>query len=222
MSRILIKIKNHKKKLCLILVLIIILVCGIVMTNYYLAGFALIATLGLMINFLTVKKMQSGASVFYAGSKIRNIDTLIIGEPCSLDELASDKDIVLQITAPGRSPGASYEILRHTFGILDEGCGEVVLVVKKGNAETGFSLFDIPYLQLSPISVKRLGLEGLQKKSKLPLVFAPIRTMQMLLSVGKNKKPRETVVPQEMLKFCQERNITIRCMAVDWNRSEEG
>lgn len=215
MSRILMKIRNHKKKICLLLTLMVVFFYGVFKGNYYLSGVALIIILGLLTNFLAVKKMRSGVNVFCAGSKIRNIDSLIIGELCSLEGVVSTQENFFQIAAPERTLGSSYEILRHTFGILNEVCGEAVLVTKKGNVGSDFSIFDIPYFQLSPISVRRLRVEGLQKKSKLPLIFAPIRTIQILLSVGKNRKPRETDVPQEMYEFCRERNIRIRCLVVD-------
>lgn len=208
MSRILKKIKNYKKKIAVLVALAILFGISVFTGEHIFAIFLLMLLVGIAVNTITVRKMSKQAEVFGAGSKVRNLDVLIIGELCDIDSIGISSERYLKLVAPDRSLTASYEILRHVCGILKENNSQVILVVKKGN-EKGYSIFDIPFLGLSPVSIRRLGLQRLQKKSRFPLLFAPLCTCRFLLSFGNHRHCEDSDAPKEMLEFCRERNITL-------------
>ena len=107
---------------------------------------------------------------------------------------------------------SSYEILRHTFSILKEESPSAIIAVQKKNLDGGYSAFDIPVFERSPISVKRLGVEDLQKKSKYLLLFYPIRSIQLLIGAKKDYPEEMEELPLEMQEFCEERGITLHIM----------
>lgn len=116
------------------------------------------------------------------------------------------------MTAPGRTLKSSFEILKHTFSILKEESPTVIITVQRKYIEGGYSGFDIPVFQLSPISVKRLGVEALELKARLPFLFYPWKSFQLLLN--RKRLFLETLenVPEDILLFCEERGITLRIM----------
>ena len=114
------------------------------------------------------------------------------------------------LTSPGRSLTSSYEILRHTFSILKENSPFAVIVVQKKNLQSGYTAFDIPIFNLSPTSIKRLGLEDMKKRSGWLFFYYPVKSLQLLFD-RKSRYPEEMRdIPQEIEMFCEERGINLR------------
>ena len=171
--------------------------------------------LGIFItNLLVIKKMRFPAGFFNAKCKVRNVDYLIIGDLCNPHLFIPEKASYIQISAPGRSLPASFEILRHTTGILKEN-GTAVIVDcgnrnKKGSV---FSVFDIPILSLSPVSIKYLQLEKVKRKSYFPILFAPIGSIRLLLNLAGGNLLEVFATDakfEEMARFCGERDIRLK------------
>ena len=118
------------------------------------------------------------------------------------------------LTAPGRSLTSSYEILRHTFSILKEPGASVVIAVRPANLEGAYTSFDMPVFRRSPTSVKRLGLEGLARQERWPLLFHPLKSLRLLF--GPRPQAGEVLAqpPAEMLAFCEERGLALTVVLV--------
>lgn len=214
LKKIALYIKSHKKRAVFTgaFLLMILGVTGALNHNSWLAGICAVIFLWGVINTAAWKKGRKGIEYFSPSCKTRNIDCLVIGDMCRPDEIVSEGKSYLCISAPGRSLKSSFEILRHTFSILREDAGETIITVRKENIEKGFHLFDMAFLGMSPISVKRLHLEGLKKKEILPLLFAPAASIQILLGCNRRFSSEMDFVPAEMERFCKERNICLRIL----------
>lgn len=209
--------KRYKKKAAFAgaVILIVISIAEILIDHYFLAALCFAALIFGAVNIAVWMKSRDGIQYFSPSSKVRNIDCLLIGDMCCPDDIIPENKSYIYISAPGRSLKSSFEILRHTFSILKEDGGEAVIAIQKGNMEKDISLFDIPFFELSPVSIKRLHLEGLKRKKVLPLLFAPVKSLQILLG-KKYKSIREIrLVPPEIEDFCKERNISLRIIHLE-------
>lgn len=194
------------------------------------------ALLILLLNFFTLQKIQASLAVFDASSKVRNLDYLIIGDLCADKVFIPEGKRAVRLAAPGRSLGASYEILRHTFGILKETGGTAVLAVCGEKMEScEYTVFDLPVFCLSPTSVSRLHLEKMKRQAAYPFLVKPVSSLRLLTSFGSGKSfhrlPKglgtgsaerlsyreeqgETPAPvscleAEIKQFCEERGIRL-------------
>ena len=190
----------------------------------------------LLLNFLTLQRMQDSLSVFDASSKVRNLDYLIIGDLCADKVSIPDGKRAVRLAAPGRSLGASYEILRHTFGILKETGGTAVLAIRREKMEScEYTVFDLPVFCLSSTSVSRLHLEKMKRQAAYPFLVKPVSSLRLLTSFGRGKSfhrlskrlgagsaegfsykeaQGETLAPvscleTEIKQFCEERGIRL-------------
>ena len=171
--------------------------------------FAALVLLGAIINVAVLKKMYEQKMPFEPTSKIRNIDYLVIGDMCRTEHIVPAGKTCLQIMAPSRSLYASYEFMRHTFSILqNSGGGILVLAVRDKYAEKqNFSLFDIPFLH--PVTIRRLGLARLARQTRLPLLFAPVRSLRFLLNLRRRTYIHGPCPDRAISEFCKERNIEL-------------
>lgn len=198
---------KSRKKMCALVALMLLVLCCICGRCY--AGAALVL-LGASINVAVLKKMYKQKMPFEPTSKIRNIDYLVIGDMCRTEHIVPAGKTCLQIMAPSRSLYASYEIMRHTFSILRdfEGGGILVLAVRDKYAEKhNFSLFDIPFLH--PVTIRKLGLARLARQTRLPLLFAPVRSLRFLLNLRRRTYIHGPCPDRAISEFCKERNIEL-------------
>ena len=214
MSRILNKIckevAENKKKSIFAMAIAVLMVISFFVQFYILSVLMAAGLVCVFLNEAVVRRNRKQRQPFWSRSGIRNIDMLIIGEPCVITEYVRGGYSYVALTAPGRTLSSSYEILRHTFSILTENSPTVVITVKKKNIEGGFSGFDIPIFKLSPITVKKLKLESLERKERFLLIFYPIRSIEKLLNIKKKFSEPMINIPQEILDFCEERNLNLK------------
>lgn len=187
------KLFGHKKCLTIInaLILVFMSVVLLMQGRIILAMICLLMLIIVLLNIIVLRKMQQPVKPFGPKSRIRNVDYLVIGDICEPNSVMLNKNTekisYVQLSAPGRTLLSSYEILRHTFGILKESGGTAILVVKHKNIEKKkYSVFDIPIFELSPITVKRLGLEYLKRRRCFPLIYSPLKSIHLICSYGIN------------------------------------
>lgn len=202
MSGVLKKIGKRKLVFAAMLVLGALCICA----RLYVVGVLLPA--GALVNEAALRRISRQRELFIAGSRVRNVDYLLIGDMCRATDIVPAGKTYVQLAAPGRSLAASYEILRHTHSILKEDGGCVVLTPAGG--KSGYSVYDVPFFHT--VTVSRLGLSTLRKMQRLPALFAPWRTARFLLGVA-GRGWRESECPKrEITDFCAERSIVLKYM----------
>ncbi len=211
MSRILKLFK--KKKVLLEGIIGIAYLISLAYDLYKGSFFYSIIVLGILIlsllNLYVSKKIYYQAQPFSSRCTVRNVQYLLIGDLCQPDNFIPTGSTYIQIAAPGRSLKACYEILRHTFSILDEGNAHVIFVIRKKYFSKKYTLFDYPLFLLSPISVKRLGLTKDIWKLNIPIFAAPIKSLEYLINLKGHYKYPLLSLPSEITAFCKERNISL-------------
>lgn len=203
------KIQRNKKKICAFIVVACLLLVSFLVNVYLGIAYTICACI-LILNEVVYRKNRRQVRVFSPASKTRNVDYLVIGDMCDADKVVLKGKTYVQLSAPNRTLKSAYEIARHTFSILDEREANLVFVVKKQNLNGGYSHFDYPIFQLSPISMKRLGLEKAQKVQRLNYLLHPIQSIQFMLNIKITSINEINEIPQELAMFCKERNIRIR------------
>lgn len=160
----------------------------------------------LKINFSIVDKMNRSVAIFTAGSKVRNIDYLVIGDMVDVADLKEQGKTIVELCAPERTLTASYEILRHTYSIMAEN-GKLIIACKDKNInKPGYSMYDIWYFH--NVTIKRLHLESYKKKLLMPIVFEPICTVRLFLNKRKTFQISECNM-KALNSFCDERHIEL-------------
>ena len=160
-----------------------------------------------MLNRLALKNLNCQKDPFKIGGNVRNVDYLIIGDMINPATVVPANKTYVQIKAPSRSLLASFEILRHTSSILDEDNGNVVICTAKKNRGKGtYSIFDTPFFYY--LTIKKKGLETLNKLARFPVLIKPFSTIQLVLDL--NKKWKEAACPNnEIVVFCSKRNFNL-------------
>lgn len=199
----------RRKKLTLLLALVII---ALVLRFEVVAPIVLVAVLCAVANVVVVRKTREQSQPFSHKSTIRNVDYLVIGDLCNPCELVPEGSNYVAVCSPGRSLASSYEILRHTYSILNEDTPNVIIIVRRKHLQDGYTAFDLSIFSMSPISVKRLGVEALCKKEKLLLLYYPTRTIQLLLGCKRQYTIALQEIPQEIQDYCQERLINLQIL----------
>lgn len=171
----------------------------------------------LICNDMIKKKQNKQRIAFGIYSDIRNVDCLVIGDIVNLTNIIPIGRSFIQITAVGRSLEASYEILKHTSSILRENGGEVYLVTDENIQREKFSVFDIQWLH--PITILKYNLFHLERKTRFPLFFAPVKSLRFLLNIYKSGQILESQLPDdnlftEIAGFCQARDFKLHIVTV--------
>lgn len=205
MSRVIKKLLSHKKKYIALCVFIVLLV------SFWILGFyipAVLLAVAAVINELTFRKMNRQKVLFGTYGSIRNIDCLVIGDvsPTAATNIVNTDSFVC-INSPNCTLVGIYELLRHTFSILKENGGKVILVVKEKNiAKKGYSIFEIAFFH--DVTIHRLGLENKRKMSRFPFLFSPVKSLIFLagrLPVRYNEEHNDA----EIEEFCSERGVEL-------------
>ena len=138
----------------------------------------------------------------------RNFDYLIIGDLNNEEIKVPNNLKYLKFEAPDRTLFASYIILRNRFSWLrEDGRGTCIIVVKKKNNNLNrISPFDIPFLH--PIEIKKYQLYRQQKKLRYPILYLD-KSLRFLFGSRKDKAIRVACPNEEIVRFCNERNINL-------------
>ena len=161
------------------------------------------------LNWKVRRKNEAIRSIFsLTPSSPRNFDYLVIGDSCNTEDLVPKNSRSICFLAPARTTEASFLIFKHVFSLLKENGGHVVFVVKRKNIfSKGITLFDVPFLH--PVTIQRLALRSLLKKSRFPLIFSPLLSVKFLLGARQKRKLcREAFPLTEIEAFCKERKIS--------------
>lgn len=197
----------RRKKLTLLIALIIV---ALVLRFTIVAPIVFLVALCAIANAAVVRKSRKQSEPFSHKSLIRNVDYLVIGDLCNPSALVPQGCSYVAVTSPGRSLTSSYEILRHTYSILKEDSPNVIITVQRKHLQGGYSAFDLPIFRMSPISIKRLGVEALCQKERLPLLYSPVKSRQLLLNRKRQYSAILQDVPQEIRDYCKERAINLQ------------
>ncbi len=210
MSGIVNKVIKRKTDVAVIFMLMV-LTAFFLFFRMYLA--VLVILVFAALNEITVGKMNKQKIPFGTYSKIRNVDCLVIGDinPNSMHSLSESSNIV-SIFLPGCTLAGAFEVLRHTFSILKECGGTVILAVRKKNiGKAGYSPFDISFFHR--ITINRLGIKNAKLMRRFPVLFAPLKSMMFLGKIGKSRSMKD-YFDKEVLDFCSKRGIEMRILEV--------
>ena len=210
MSRIINRVKKHKKA-AVVLSLMLVIIAILLVFRMYIPAIIIIAFA--VVDELTVRKMNKQKAPFGTYSKIRNADCLVIGDiPQKSAQALPVSGTAISIYLPGCTLAGAYEVLRHTFSILKEDGGLVMLVVRKNNIDkAGYSPFEISFFHL--ITINRLELNNSKYMLRLPVLFAPIKSLMFLFGI-KRGNPAGEYCNEEIENFCKERGIEVKILEV--------
>lgn len=205
MSRIL-SIGNRKRRALAVMGIVAILLAFTSLWPLSLLYVALVICL--YVNRMVLHKTNK-TSDLSAKRDIQTYDCLVIGDRCRRDmpeRYGIPINNTFFLTVPGRSLEASFNILSHTFSLLN-GQRRTCIIVHSGKDKTSYSVFDTPYISL--VSRKELELEKLHARSSYPFFFDPIRSIRVLLSVIPQKY-EESDCPDERIKqLCNDKGIRL-------------
>ena len=197
------------KKNFVMSVLVLIFVVSPFTPFWYLSLISLIGLCVLFLNHVILKKTNK-SRFFSSKREIKKYNSLVIGDVCSENILKSylpKAGNSIEIMMYGRSLEASFQILLHTFSILED--GSVCVIIHDGkNKRCEYNLFDIPYFNL--ITLKELGLEKLIRKSNMPLFFEPIKSIRFLLGITYSHYKLADCPDERIVKFCENKNIRLK------------
>lgn len=159
------------------------------------------------LNRKAVISLQVQKEPFKNGGSVRNIKYLMIGDMIDPSSVVPPNCSYVQIKAPGRGKKASFEILKHTFSILDEDDGIVIITAKK-NAVDSFTVFDYPFFH--ELTFNRYHIECPHLFLRFPLLKYPLATIQLALNHYQNGWKETVCSDSELNKFCRQRNIKLR------------
>lgn len=204
MSRFINKIKKHKK--AFVIAVFVFISAGFVLFKLYLISFLVL--LIAVLNYTVVRKMDGQNEAFSPRGRIRNIDTLIIGDVSNdAKKKLLGKDTGICINSPCCSLTAAYELLRHSFSILKENNGKAIIVVKKMRMKKSYNLFDVRFFHA--VTISRLNLKKFVYKCYFPMIFEPFLSIRFLLGIGCKELVETKEIPKELYEFCVERNINL-------------
>lgn len=139
---------------------------------------------------------------------IKKYTTMVIGDCCSESSYlpyCGAKDEVITIMSPHRSLKASYQILLHTFSILNEG-STCIVVCKKDALDKDINIFDVPYLNI--ITQKELSAESLRSKLAYPIIYSPIMALKKLINL-KSAYHKDTCPDKDIVDFCKSHGLKL-------------
>lgn len=211
MSRIIKKIIKFLMLNINIVLILSILVAIVFLLNQNIYGFGIMWVTVIIIIYLKVcidifRKLNKSVHIFAAGSKIRNVDYLVIGDMVDTSDLYSNGKTVVELCVPNRNLMASYELLRHTYSILKEN-GTVIIACQDRNiSKQKYTFYDIAYFH--PVTLKRLGLVSNSYKKILSLLFKPGLVIQLWLN-RRMKYEKKICENEAIIKFCESRGLEL-------------
>lgn len=189
-------------------ILVLIFIISPFTSFWYFSIVSLIGLCVLYLNYVILRKINR-SSLFSAKREIKKYNSLVIGDVCSKDILKSylpESGNSIEIMMYGRSLEASFQILLHTFSILED--GSVCVIVHDGKKREKYNLFDISYFSF--VTLKELGLERLICKSNMPLFFEPIKSIRFLCGITHSHYKLTDCPDERIKKFCANKNIRLK------------
>lgn len=180
----------------------------LVMKLWLVATVVAVGELMLLITFFVVRETQKPMSELYNYRKIRNVDTLIIGDWCSRRQLSKHLDLsrALIVRAPGRSEKASLLLLMHLASRLD---GKNVCIVQASNDSGEIGPFDVPYL--SQLTKLEMGLVNSSRKMLIYFFIHPKDLAKVLISpfmALQKQKPND----KDLVEYCHRKGFCLTCL----------
>lgn len=166
------------------------------------------------MNWFVRKKIYKQKEPFEIFSGIRNVESMYIGEI----SIGGGYSSAVSIYTPGATDTSVYEVLKHTFSILNEKGSTVILCVncnqidRKCKPEKEYTIFDLPFY--NGVSVKRLRLKKLVLISYFPLIFRFSCSVRFLFKIGEGKPREVPCTDKKLLEFCTIRNIKLKYLVV--------
>lgn len=206
MSRILIT----KRRILFAFAYIVVIAACLYLRMFIILAFFIMAAVLFVANNIARKKIHAPMAKLSSSREIKSYNTIVIGDYCKKDVYLSycREGAVLEFTCPQRSINASYQILLHTFSILEEN-GTCIIISGKDGKKNEYSVFDLPFLHF--ITLKELKLETLSCKSHWPLIFSPVRSIRILAGMrsGKYHLNNNLQDISEIKEFCDRKGIRL-------------
>ena len=206
-------LKKNKIQICLYALIFISAI--LIITGYTYIGFSgLIIFVILYFDNKAKHILDRQTSCVYGKDQVRTVNYMVIGDLFNASSIIPPKKSTLYFEAPDRTLEGSFWILKRLFSIVDENNGKIIIAIKRKNiSKEGISLFE--YSFLSPIYVKILNVRKLAFQRKHPLLYAPIRTMKLLINKRYNKSVIEECPDMDISTFASERNLNIEFRIIE-------
>lgn len=141
----------------------------------------------------------------------RNLDYMIIGEPCNESKIVPDIENKkgLIFTSATRTLFSSVLIFKRMFSYLRLGGTVYFVGGSKFYKSRNIAHTEIPFLHL--VTINLLNLERKKKMSKLPLLFFPFSSIKFLFlkNGSKNIVYSDKITDPNILEFCKERGLNV-------------
>lgn len=196
------------RKIWLLAAGLVLIAVLLFMKLWILASIVLVGELFFFLSVFVLRETQKPMSELYYNRRVRQIDTLIIGDWCSRRQLARHFDLSrsLIVRAPGRSEKASLLLLEHLASRLD---GKNVCIVQPVSDKWEIGPFDVPYI--SKLTKLELGLSVSSRKMLLFLFFHPCELAKVLLSPLCSLRVSEPLT-KEIQNYCVRKGFRLTCL----------
>lgn len=196
------------RKLWLLAAGLILIAVLLFVKLWILAAIVLVGELLFLLSVIVVRDTQKPISELHHNRRVRQIDTLIIGDWCSRRQLARHFDLSrsLIVRAPGRSEKASLLLLEHLASRLD---GKNVCIVQPVSDKGEIGPFDVPYM--SQLTKLELGLSVSSRRMLLFLFFHPCELAKVLLSPLCSLRVSEPLT-KEIQNYCVRKGFRLTCL----------
>lgn len=203
-------LKNKKKKALFLLILIVPIGLCLLRLYYEAAACLILESCVYFLNKHILHQINKPLDSLSPQRPVSLIDTLIIGDMCSAEVLDrfSAIDGRLSILAPERSLYSSSTILFHTASVLSPG-GTVIIVIPSKENSSRLTVFDSPFI--SYVTSLEEGCPKRSMKNSFPLVFAPVRSIKMLMG-GSRRKEEIKCPDKELADYCRRKGFKLICL----------
>ena len=181
------------------------MVCVLLINNIWVYIAFLIAVILMLINKIVYDKATFNSTHLFTTID-RNYDYLIIGDFCEVSSHEGQGKTITYLSPQPRSMDAIELLVMRLYSLLDEEKGELIIIKDKKKKTSKISVFDVPFLH--EITLKKLGLSKMKYLCRLPLLFAPISSIRLLLNIRRKGILQENKCPSGRLaEFCASRHI---------------
>ena len=162
-------------------------------------------------DIVVIERVRGQLDVLRPQSSVRNVDCLIVGEPCEVSRvLPRGCTTYITIGHPRITLAACHQILRRAHGVVRDD-GEVVFVLRDRAALVDETLHPIDTLYLHELTIRMLGLQRRRGMAKALVLCQPQVSLMILL--GMRLRDVCAYVGDEAHaseEFCAERGLTLR------------
>lgn len=179
---------------------------GVTFLHFYSLSIIIVLLMILLyMDYYVIEGVTTPLKDLTPNRQIKTIDTLIIGDSCSLGYLKKyfDLERSLVLLAPGRSVEASYWILQHVYSRLD---GVNVCIIASRRDKEGFSPYDMLYF--SRITKLELGLKEKGRELYYYLFLHPMTLLEYLCSPLCHPKEKPST-NKELNDYCDRKGLQL-------------